>query len=397
MNEKTVQLDIPLLLPDIQDTRDNCVAMLERMLEHQRGIQRVHVKHEATPAQLCLHYDPNLTSLATVQRIAQDVGGRLTNRYRHEALAITGMNTADAATTLSEILSDLPGMLHVSVNYAAGTAFVAYDTTILQQARIRQAIGRMGYQAAAPTRDQDQTAAADTHEEEAHEEHDHGSAPSFLPHWLQERWELLLVALAGIFFLVGWLGETFFNLPQTAALILFVLAYVAGGYDIATHAIPGLLKGKFDTDVLMLAAAVGAAVLGEWAEGAFLLFLFSLGHAGEHYALDRARNAIDALGELMPQTARVKQNGDIVERPVDAVKVDDVVVVRPRDRIPVDGEIIRGRSAIDQSAITGESVPVNKEEGDEVFAGTINQENALDIRVTKLAKDNTLNRVMQMV
>jgi Cd2+/Zn2+-exporting ATPase len=147
----------------------------------------------------------------------------------------------------------------------------------------------------------------------------------------------------------------------------------------------------------MLAAAAGAALLGEWSEGAFLLFLFSLGHAGEHYALDRARNAINALGELMPKTARVKQGDEIVERPVEQVAVDDVVVVRPGDRIPVDGEIVRGASAIDQSAITGESMPVNKGAGDEVFAGTINQENALDVKVTKLAQDNTLSRVMQMV
>ena len=149
--------------------------------------------------------------------------------------------------------------------------------------------------------------------------------------------------------------------------------------------------------VLMLAAAAGAALLGEWAEGAFLLFLFSLGHAGEHYALDRARNAVNALGELMPKTARVRTGDEIIVRPVEEVAVGDVGVVRPGDRIPVDGEIVRGASAIDQSAITGESVPVDKGVGDDVFAGTINQENALDVEATKLAEDNTLSRVMQMV
>ena len=94
-----------------------------------------------------------------------------------------------------------------------------------------------------------------------------------------------------------------------------MLAYAAGGYDVATHAVPGLLRGRFDTDVLMLAAATGAAILGEFAEGAFLLFLFALGHAGEHYALDRARNAVNALGELMPKTARRKRGESIEEVP----------------------------------------------------------------------------------
>jgi Cd2+/Zn2+-exporting ATPase len=147
----------------------------------------------------------------------------------------------------------------------------------------------------------------------------------------------------------------------------------------------------------MLAAAGGAAILGQWPEGAFLLFLFSLGHAGEHYALDRARDAVNALGELMPATAMVRRNGDIVEEPVEQLQIGDVVVVRPGDRAPVDGVVLSGQSAIDQSPITGESAPVNKAEGDEVFAGTTNQTSALEVEVTRLAKDNTLSRVMQMV
>ena len=391
MTEQTIQLDIGLLLPEITSVRDDCVAQLEQRLENQRGIQRVHINHDTEPPQLCLHFDPNLISLATVERMARDAGSRFTQRDRHETIPFGGMTTADAADTLTALLNDLAGMLHASVNYAAGLAFVAYDTTILQRSRILKTLQQMGYRSLLPT------AVAEPSAEKGHDDHDHGSAPTFLPHWLQEQWTVILVALAGLFFLVGWIGETFLSLPENIALIFFILAYVAGGYDIATHAIPGLLKGKFDTDVLMLAAAVGAALLGEWAEGAFLLFLFGLGHAGEHYALDRARNAVNALGELMPKTAQVKQEDTIVERPIEQVIVGNVVVVRPGDRVPVDGEIVAGASAIDQSAITGESVPVNKREGDEVFAGTINQENALEVRVTKLASDNTLSRVMQMV
>jgi len=233
--------------------------------------------------------------------------------------------------------------------------------------------------------------------EEDHSGHGHDNAPGFLPHWLQERWELVLVGLAGIFLISGWLGETFFGLAASTALILYILAYIAGGYDIATHAIPSLFKGKFDTDLLMLAAAVGAAFLGAWVEGAFLLFLFSLGHAGEHYALGRARNAVSALGELMPKVAQVRRGNEIKEEPVADLQIGDIVIVRPGDRVPVDGEIISGFSAIDQSPITGESAPVEKSPGDDVFAGTINHEAALDVRITKLAKDNTLSRVMKMV
>ena len=185
--------------------------------------------------------------------------------------------------------------------------------------------------------------------------------------------------------------------PEGLVLALYLLSYLAGGYEIATHAIPGLLKGKFDTDVLMLAAALGAALLGAWAEGAFLLFLFGLGHAGEHYALDRARSAVHALGELMPKTARVKRGDQIVELNVERVQTGETVLIRPGDRIPVDGQVVHGISAVDQSAITGESVPVEKRPGAEVFAGTINQDAALEVMVTRLARDNNLARVLQLV
>lgn len=235
------------------------------------------------------------------------------------------------------------------------------------------------------------------HEHQHENEHEHGGAPKFLPHWMQERWTALTVAVAGVALAVGFFGERFFELPHAMVLGFYLLAYVAGGYDVAREAVPALLRGKFDIDLLMIAAAGGAAVLGEWAEGAFLLFLFSLGHAGEHYALDRARDAVGVLGKLMPRTAFAKRGARLEEVPVEELAVNDVVVVKPGERVPVDGVITAGESSIDQSAITGESVPVERKAGDEVFAGTINQENALDVRMTRLARDNTLARVMRLV
>jgi Zn2+/Cd2+-exporting ATPase len=391
-----LQLDLPLILPGI-DERDSCIHLLTDRLTATKGIEEAHITHDNGTAQLCLHYDPNLVSLRTVERLVQDAGAQVTDRYRHEQIPITRMDAADAAVTLNQILEKLPGMLHTQVNYAAGMAFVAYDSDVLARPAIEKAIRGMGVKVLASTPDKPEPTPAAESEHESHASHDHGRAPTFLPHEMQERWPLILVTLAGFFLVIGWAGERWFGLPTGVALTFFWLAYLAGGYDIASHAIPGLLKGKFDTDVLMLAAAAGAAILGEWAEGAFLLFLFSLGHAGEHYALGRARNAVNALGALMPKTARVKRDDQIVEELVTALRVGDIVVVRPGDRIPVDGEIASGTSAIDQSPITGESMPVEKGPKDEVFAGTINQSAALEIKVTRLAKDNTLSRVMQMV
>ena len=228
-------------------------------------------------------------------------------------------------------------------------------------------------------------------------DHDPGGAPHVLPNWMRDHWSVLTVTVAGVALGVGFVVEKFFGLPPSVALGFFLLAYLAGGYDVARAALPALLRGKFDIDLLMIAAAAGAALLGEWAEGAFLLFLFSLGHAGEQYAMDRARNAVGVLGKLMPRTAFARRGDRLEEVPVEQLAVDELIVVKPGERVPVDGVITAGESSIDQSAITGESVPVSRKPGDEVFAGTINQDNALDVRMTRLARDNTLARVMRLV
>lgn len=385
MAEKVVEIAIPVLL---HHGCEACIERLQDSLQAHKGILQAHLHRDHNPVDLCIHYDPNLISLAAVQRISETAGAELRNGYRHEEIAFQGLDSADSAIYLTQKLQSLDGMLHASVSYAAELVLVAFDTKTLSSDQIQQTMRRYGARPIA--------LAAAEKQGEAHE-HDHGSAPAFLPYWMQERWTLILIALGGVFLLLGWAGEQFFGLPASAALILFLLSYIASAYDTSQHALPALLRGKFDTDVLMLAAALGAAFLGAWAEGAFLLFLFGVGHAGEHYALDRARNAINALGELMPKTAQVRRGDKIVEENVDQLSVGDVVVVRPGDRIAVDGVISQGESAVDQSPITGESVPVQKRIGDEVFAGTINQEAALDVKITRLAKDNTLSRVMKMV
>ncbi|MHB8087666.1 MAG: heavy metal translocating P-type ATPase [Anaerolineaceae bacterium] len=392
MIEKSVEISLPLLLPEIQDACEHCIERLQTRLQPQRGILQTHLHLDHDPIDLCIHYDPNLISLAAVKRIAEEVGSELRNGYHHEQISFSGLDSADSATMIAKELEGMDGMLHASVSYAAGLAIVAYDTKVVSLEQIQRTMRRFG---ARPVTQPEVKEEKRAHEHE--HEHDHGTAPSFLPHWLQERWTIFLIAAGGVFLLFGWVGQQFLGLPANIALILFLLSYIASAYDITHHAVPALLRGKFDTDVLMLAAALGAAFLGAWAEGAFLLFLFGLGYAGEHYALDRARNAISALGELMPKTAQVRRGDQIVEESVDLLSIGDMVVIRPGDRIPVDGVISLGESAVDQSPITGESVPVQKSVGDEVFTGTINQEAALEVKITRLAKDNTLSRVMKMV
>lgn len=211
--------------------------------------------------------------------------------------------------------------------------------------------------------------------------------------------ELELSLIAGAILLATFLLERFAGLSLPVAAALYLVSYAFGGLELVDHTVRSLLKGRFafDIDLLMLLAAIGAAVLGEFAEGAFLLFLFSLAHALEHYALGRARNAIKALSDLSPPKARVLRDGVESEVPVEEVKVGDVAIVRPGERIPVDGKIRSGRSAINQAPVTGESIPVEKDVGSEVFAGTVNGEGSLEIETSRAVGDRTLDRVVKLV
>ncbi|MFA5509098.1 MAG: heavy metal translocating P-type ATPase, partial [Vulcanimicrobiota bacterium] len=405
-DEHSVQLEASVLL---QEDCGHCLEELQRMLSVRTGIQKVHLTE--TPPRLCLHFDPNLVTVSSVERMAREVGGELDGRFQHRRFQILTTHSADLAGGLERRLGELQGVLHANVNLASSIVSVAYDSDNLDAARLEKILHDSGVEARQVIT---RAGTCGHHHDHHHHDHDHdehhhghshshgpgcqhGKVPEFLPPWVKERWTLILVVLAGLFFLSGWVGETFLGLSSNAALVCYLLAYLAGGYDISTHAIPGLLKGRFDTDLLMLAAAAGAAALGKWAEGAFLLFLFALGHAGEHYALDRARNAIDALGALMPSQAVVRRGEEWVTLPVAQLQLGDTVMVRPGDRMPVDGTVEKGRSSVDQSPITGESAPVFKEPGDEIFAGTINQESSLEVKVERLAADSTLSRVVQMV
>ena len=185
--------------------------------------------------------------------------------------------------------------------------------------------------------------------------------------------------------------------PALLVLALNVVSYVAGGY-FGLH--DGLLKlrhGHIDVDMLMILAAAGAAIVGQWRDGAALLFLFSLSNVLQDYAIGRSRQAIRGLLKLYPAEAKVYRDGKVEVIPVAKLRVGEIVLIEPGERIPVDGIVRSGRSAVDQSPITGESMPVEKVEGDKVFAGTLNQQGALDVEALQPASDTVLARIIKMV
>ena len=181
------------------------------------------------------------------------------------------------------------------------------------------------------------------------------------------------------------------------SLMAFLISFVAGGMQVSAHAVEDLRSGRVTIDLLMILAAVGAAAIGDWAEGAVLLFLFSLSHALEHFILGRTRHAIRALMQLTPDDALVVRNGQETRIPVDHLVVGDTVIVQPSARIPADGILTQGRTTIDQSPMTGESMPVEKQAGDQLFAGTLNQQGSIQMQVTRTSGETTLARMVKLV
>ena len=216
-------------------------------------------------------------------------------------------------------------------------------------------------------------------------------------HWRSETWLApRLVALA-LLALVGSLLAERIGLPAWLPMSLNVVAYIAGGFYGTKTAIESLLEGQIDVDLLMVLAALGAAFIGQWHEGAVLLFLFSLSNVLQHYAIGRSRRAIRSLFAHYPKFANVRRGGQVLRVELSEIRLGDTVLIQPGERIPVDGEVSAGDSAVDESPITGESMPVDKSTGDSVFAGTLNKQGILDVQATRSAENTTLSRIIKMV
>ncbi|MBI5931228.1 MAG: cadmium-translocating P-type ATPase [Chloroflexi bacterium] len=217
--------------------------------------------------------------------------------------------------------------------------------------------------------------------------------PSF---WTREHIEALLVVVTALAIATSMIFEKL-EMPDWAIFTVNIISYLAGGYFGVREGLHSLLHKEINVDLLMVLAAGGAAIVNQWHEGAILLFLFSLSNVLQDYAMGRSRKAIQSLLDLRPDTATIRRDDRLVEVPVEELRHGDVVILQPGARVPVDGRVIRGTASVNQASITGESVPVLKQPGDEVFAGTINENGALDVEVTRLSSESTLSRIIQMV
>jgi Cd2+/Zn2+-exporting ATPase len=407
MSEKT-RIEIKLVLPGIPDTHDRCVRRLTDLLKAKEGIDAAHLveSSDANSDQLCIHFDPDQMSIGQVRELVQRAGADLEHRFGHLLQKGAPMH-ARQARSLESRVQKMQGVQEAVVS-PAGVIRVEFDRQVTDAKRIEselRANGLAGVQSKIDQGQREITEAADKPGDHS-DKHEHGGM-------FGERAELVFALVCGGLLLLGWLLSTFFHLSPWIPRAIYVAAYFFGGFFTFREAWENIRSFRLEIDLLMLVAAIGAAALGEWAEGALLLFLFSLGHALEHYAMGRAARAIEALGELAPKTAQVRRNGKTEEVSVDQLVVGDTVIVKPNERIAADGFVVKGESSVNQAPITGESVPVDKqpvrdaksaaakpdrlEPQFRVFAGTINGGGALEIQVTKLASESALARVVRMV
>ncbi len=426
-----LKLDLPLLLPEAPDARDRCVRTLAGMLRARVGLAEAHIvaAHGTAPAQLCIHYDRDRLSLARVRELALAAGAQITGRFGHLCALLSPPPHARAARSLAARLRQLAGVLEAEVS-PSGTLRIEFDRSqadldaLAAELRARGLsiaaddlrTGAAGPKDRAPPQqslDQAQPAGDQEHPQkpgqtEGAKAHGHAHGGLF-----GENTELAFSLITGAFLLSGWLLGRFQTGPVLLPTALYVAAYGFGGWFTLREAIDNLRARRFEIDTLMLVAAAGAAALGAWVEGALLLFLFSLGHALEGWAMGRARRAIEALAELAPEKALVKRGDRTEEVPVESLVPGDVIIVRPNERLAADGIVVAGVSSVNQAPITGESVPVDKRAASDpdselarfdraapehrVFAGTINGTGALEVKVARQASQTTLARVVRMV
>jgi Cd2+/Zn2+-exporting ATPase len=404
---KKLKLDIPLLLSEIPDEKDACVERLISILEDKDGIEKAHVK-DGDPPLLCIHYDPDRLPLEKVKAIARQSGAELTGRFGHLLLDVQGIRHQRHARQVGETLERQPGIVE-SVASAAGTLRIEFDSQQTDLQKVEAAVRKAGLTIS-------EKKPGEHHDHKPGEKHEHGEGEEEgHAHGgiFGEKTEMIFAMLSGALLGIGF-GLSFVEgLPGWVTLACYIGAYFFGGFFTAKEAFETIRRGGFEIDFLMLVAAAGAAILGEWAEGAFLLFLFSLGHALEHFAMEKARKSIAALADLAPPTALVKRNGGTVEVGIEELKIGDLIVVKPNTKIAADGVVVKGESAVNQAPITGESVPVDKfpsPNSDKdfkdlsaipaehrAFAGAINGAGVLEVKVLKEAKDSTLSHLIKLV
>lgn len=307
-----------------------------------------------------------------VVQVIEHLGHKVENedKAKSAVLLIEGMDCEDEVAIIERKMKSLKGLESFRVDLISQALRVQYDPALLSVQEIIKSIAETGMKA------------------RLEREKVKGKA------WWRDL-RILSLFTCGIFTAIAFVLEKIGSaLPST---IPYAMAVAVGGYYPARMGLAALKTLTLNIRTLMVAGAIGAIALGLWEEAAVLVFIYSLGDVLEAFAVDRARGALRALMELMPKEAMVRRNGEELVLPVEEIRPGETIIIRPGERVPLDGRVVAGSSAVDEAPITGEAIPAVKERGAEVFAGTMNQRGMLEVEVTKRSRDTTLARIIHSV
>ena len=448
MQDNTRVFDLNLVLPQAADC-DVCTQALLQQLRERPGVEVVQLTPKGDG--VIVQYEPAVTSLEEIKAALEIAAGVIGRRYRHERLTLTEMDCPECARGVQESLARAPGILSARVEFALGQVELTYDSDQTNHNEIVTLIRTLGYNVAeaAPRSLRFRLEGLDCAECAQGLEGVVASVPGVdsatvnfalatldvtvtgtgdlvkavtdavaqagytarletgevtRPQPRRSFWDFLLSQRRGrrtVFAAVAVaFGAilSFLPTPPILPILFYAAAVFVGGLDTARSAIVGLRTARsIDMNLLMTVAVIGAVLIGEWSEAAVVILLFSLGNTLEAYTLDRARNAVRALVELAPQEATLIRDGYEERVRVEALRVGDRVRIRPGERIPADGEVEEGTSAVNEAPITGEAVPVDKAPGAHLYAGTVSGFGTLIERVSQPPSDSTLARIVRLV
>ncbi|MCC2462894.1 cadmium-translocating P-type ATPase [Bacillus mobilis] len=292
---------------------------------------------------------------------------------------VQGFTCANCAGKFENNVKQIPGVQEAKVNFGASKISVYGDATIEELEKA----GAFENLEVAPEKSARQVS------QEVKEDTKEDKMPFYKKH------STLLYASLLIAF--GYLSSSVNGEENIVTTLLFLASMFIGGLSLFKVGLQNLLRFEFDMKTLMTVAVIGGAIIGEWAEVSIVVILFAISEALERFSMDRARQSIRSLMDIAPKEALVRRNGQEIMIHVDDITVGDIMIVKPGQKIAMDGVVVSGYSAVNQAAITGESVPVEKTVDDEVFAGTLNEEGLLEVKITKLVEDTTISKIIHLV
>ncbi|WP_248910201.1 heavy metal translocating P-type ATPase [Halocatena marina] len=379
----------------------SCANKITTSVQQLTGIHNI--DPEVTTGTVHVEYDPSETTVDRIHERIKAAGYTVETRKTEQTdtFDVPEMDCPSCAGKIENALEQRTGITAYETQPTTGTVTVTYDTDQLPQTAVVEAITGAGYTVEG-TRSTDPSSTIDD------------TRPREDPRAVWRSKRALKVYTGATFLTLGIALEYLLpslnivlasGLGQSIDLaeLFYIIGIAAGGEAILHNGYYSARNRSLDIDLLMslgiLGAVLASLLFGEglYFEGGTLAVLFSVAQLMERYSMGRARRSLDELMELAPETATVRRDGDEQSLHVDAVQIDDVVIIRPGEKVPMDGEVLEGESAVNQAPITGESVPVDKREGDDVYAGTINKEGYLEVRVTSVAADNTIAQIIEMV